>query len=116
MTVMRTFLLASLCVTRPPLLAAQRPAIAPAPSVLFQRAEPAAPSPSPTPTYWKEGALIGGIPLGILGFALANGLCGSGDGGSGDHCTLAGLGGAAFGFLTGAVVGSLIGGQIPKHE
>jgi hypothetical protein len=66
------------------------------------------------PTHWKEGALIGGLAMG-LGFAyLADGFCRSSD-------TIDGCGGALpAGFLIGGILGgftgALIGGQFPKDE
>jgi hypothetical protein len=65
-------------------------------------------------TYWKEGALMVGIPSAIFGAALGSGMCGMDDS-VGKDCTLSGL---AFGAVlggVGAITGTLIGGQIGKH-
>lgn len=98
-------------------LTAQRAMIAPRASVLFTPAS-APTEPAPVhPTYWKEGALLGGIPLGLAGYFLASGLCEQDDtAGGGKNCGLAGLGGAVLGFFIGAIPGALIGGQIEKNE
>ncbi len=97
-------------------LAAQQAAIAPRASVLFAATpSPAADPVTPRATYWKEGALLGGVPMGIAGYLLVSGLCDQDDSaGGGQHCGLKGLGGAVVGFLIGAVPGALIGGQIQK--
>lgn len=64
------------------------------------------------PTHWKEGALIGGLSLG-LGFAfLADGLCRSSDSG---RCGGATTGGFVLGGVIGGVIGALVGGQFPKE-
>ena len=59
-------------------------------------------------TYWLEGGLIGGVVMGVFTIGLA----GLGEG----HTSTAGH---AMAFLIGASVGfpvgSLIGGQFPKH-
>ena len=96
-------------------LAAQQASLRPRPSSLF--AMPAAGSdPSPaTPTYWKTGALVGGTIVGVTGAFVMNGLCHMDDADA-KGCGLAMLGGAALGFLIGAVPGALIGGQIHRSE
>ena len=63
------------------------------------------------PTHWKEGALIGGLSLGVGLAFLVDGLCRSSD--SGD-CGGATTGGFLLGGVIGGVIGALIGGQIPK--
>jgi hypothetical protein len=66
------------------------------------------------PTRWKEGALVGGVAMGI-GLALfLDAFCRSGDSGAdcGGASTAGFLGGAVLGGLTGM----LIGGQFPKDE
>jgi hypothetical protein len=95
---------------------AQVAELRPAPSVLF-RAEPTpeaqVDSLNIPPTYWKEGALVGGAILGVTGAVLMHGLCGM-DGP--DNCGGALIGGAILGFFLGAIPGALIGGQFPKSE
>ncbi len=89
----------------------------PAPSSLFR-----APMTSPATdtlhlprTYWKEGALIVGIPSAIFGGALGIGLCHFSDTPGGKNCTLPALGMAAFIGGLGAITGALIGGQFDRH-
>jgi hypothetical protein len=105
-------------------LAAQVPASAipgPAPSVLFM------PNPitfdqvslrdsvidSIPPTQWKTGMLIGagvgGAGLGILTYALCEGLSETDE-----SCLKPALLGSAAGAAIGGVVGALIGGQVSK--
>ena len=95
---------------------AQVTELGPAPSVLFL-AEPVqtleTDSLNLAPTYWKEGALVGGVIVGAFGAYLYHGLCGM-DGP--DNCGGALVGGAILGFLIGAIPGALIGGQFPKSE
>ena len=67
--------------------------------------------PTPPPTYWLEGGLIGGIGLGVLSAYESGGLCESSDGCIAGRVTV-GIRGAALGFT----VGALIGGQFPKHN
>jgi hypothetical protein len=63
------------------------------------------------PTHWKEGALIGGLALGVGGAVLAVSLCGSSDTG---NCGGVTAGGFLVGAVIGGVSGALIGGQFPK--
>ena len=61
-------------------------------------------------TYWLEGAAIGAVVLGVtshLGYrAVAASLCtGSDAGGCNDYRTHVTVGGAAVGFLVGALIG-----------
>jgi hypothetical protein len=64
------------------------------------------------PTHWKEGALVGGVVVGI-GFALwFDAFCRSMEGGS--DCGGASTGGFLLGGVLGGLTGMLIGGQIPK--
>jgi hypothetical protein len=65
------------------------------------------------PTYWKEGALVGGIVSGIFFAWLAHGLC-TYDDGSNRNCGLQLVGGAVFGGGLGFGLGGLVGGQFPK--
>jgi hypothetical protein len=66
------------------------------------------------PTHWKEGALIGGVSLGLGMAVLASGVCRNWDGGGdcGGTFTL----GLLAGGVLGGLVGALIGGQFPKAE
>ena len=70
--------------------------------------------PSPPPTHWLEGGLIGGVIVGALGVTLAEGLCGLSD--SQASCGGAGIRGALVGGSLGFCIGALIGGQVPKHK
>jgi hypothetical protein len=105
----RRLLLLSLLVGGP--LAAQRipPPLAAAPA----RVPYAAQRPTPPPTYWLEGAVIGAAGLGVLASTFAAGMCGLDDRGGG--CAGARLGGAVIGASLGFTIGGLIGGQIPKR-
>jgi F0F1-type ATP synthase membrane subunit c/vacuolar-type H+-ATPase subunit K len=69
-------------------------------------------------TYWLEGALLAGIPLGLLGAALGGGLCGDPDspGGGSAPCWDDALLGLVSGVGVGASLGGLIGGLIKKPE
>lgn len=64
------------------------------------------------PTHWKEGALIGGLSLGVGLAFLADGLCRSSD--SGGSCGGATTGGFLLGGVLGGFIGALVGGQFPK--
>lgn len=97
---------------------AQRPLVRPSASLLFRPTE-ATGAPADTlnvsRTYWKEGALIVGIPSAIFGGALGSGLCGMDESSSGKNCALSAL---AFGVVlggVGAITGALIGGQFERH-
>jgi hypothetical protein len=65
------------------------------------------------PTHWKEGALIGGVSLGLGLALLADGLCRSSD--SGGSCGGATTGGFLLGGVLGGIIGALVGGQFPKE-
>jgi hypothetical protein len=105
-------------------LAAQAPESAipgPAPSVLFTPNPISFDQVSPQdsvldsipPTQWKTGMLIGvgvgGAGLGILSYALCEGLSETDE-----SCLRPALLGAAAGAVIGGIVGALIGGQVPK--
>ena len=96
-------------------LAAQQSALRPRPSSLF--VPPVVPTDSVPSheTYWKTGALVGGIPSAIFGGALGLGLCGMDDSaGGGSSCAGAAIGmGLLLGGI-GAITGALIGGQFEK--
>jgi hypothetical protein len=106
-------------------LAAQRSLQGPAPSMLFGygpvggvKSLAAGPSDSLKqqirPTYWKEGALIGGALGALLGAAAGHGLCEGGDEAT-KHCTGALVLGGVFGAALVAIPGALIGGQFSKE-
>jgi hypothetical protein len=63
------------------------------------------------PTHWKEGALIGGLALGLGLAVLADALCRSSDSGG---CGGATTGGFLLGGVLGGFIGALVGGQFPK--
>ena len=68
-------------------------------------------------TYWLEGALIGGIPLALLGVTLGAALCADPDSGGGtEPCWDDALLGLVTGFGVGGSLGGLIGGLIKKSE
>ena len=61
-------------------------------------------------TYWLEGGVIGAVVLGVTGYlvenAVANSACSdTGGGGCHDYRTEAVVGGAALGFVIGALIG-----------
>lgn len=97
-------------------LAAQQAALRPRPSSLFVSPPVATDSVKLAPTYWKEGAIVGGVIAGALGAVAMTGLCEMDESASGCNVGLAAIGGAAIGFLIGAIPGALIGGQIHKSE
>ena len=65
------------------------------------------------PTHWKEGALIGGLSVGLGLAFLADGLCRSSD--SGGSCGGAATVGFVVGGVIGGLIGALVGGQFPKE-
>ena len=64
------------------------------------------------PTYWKEGAIAGGVALGLLGAVFGAGICAYSE--TERNCTGATLVGLFGGGLIGGTLGALIGGQFPK--
>ena len=99
----------------PAFLQGQQASLAPHPSVLFVPpwTEAGAAPATLTRTYWKEGAIALGVPMGMLGALALHGLCEDSET-SHPNCTGAAVGGAVFGFFLGAVPGALIGGQFKK--
>jgi hypothetical protein len=68
-------------------------------------------------TYWLEGALLGGISLGLLGAAVGGGFCADADSPAGSGpCWDDVFLGLAAGIGTGASFGGLIGGLFKKPE
>jgi hypothetical protein len=66
------------------------------------------------PNHWLSGGLIGAALLGVVGVALAAGLC---DDDSGvDSCAGPIAGTALLGVGLGFTIGALVGGQIPKDS
>ena len=63
-------------------------------------------------TYWKEGALIGAIAIGVAGILIANRICGDSD--DSDHCSTGKFGGAAIGAGVGFGLGALVGSRFRK--
>lgn len=119
-------LLGTLLFVVPATASAQRPAgLMPHPSPLFavrldRRAAPfnsdatdgTRIDPIP-PTHWQEGAIVGGVVVGLLGASIAGGLCGMSEV-SDTNCTGSTIAGFFVGALVGGSVGALIGGQFPK--
>ena len=97
--------------------AAQTAPIRPASSALFRPAAVVARSDTLhlPKTYWKEGALIVGIPSAIFGGALGIGLCHYSETPGEKNCILPALGLAAFMGGLGAITGALIGGQFERE-
>jgi len=115
-----TTLIALASIALVPPLAAQDPVWGPRASVLLLPAPPRPPIfplhlSGPAPTYWQEGALIGGL-LGALGGALlGNGLCTDADT-PGQSCTFSTVGGGVLGAVILGVPAALIGGAFSKHR
>jgi len=110
-------LLAGAAIARP--LAGQASAFRPHPSPLYsvaltEAALPAADTLNLPKTYWKEGALMVGIPTAMLGAYGGYGLCGMDESSDPPNCALAAVGGALVGGLIGATTGALIGGLFLK--
>jgi len=64
-------------------------------------------------TYWKEGALVGGVIGAVGGAWLGHGLCEDSEE-LGKNCTGSLLLGGLFGAVLLAIPGALVGGQFPK--
>ena len=122
---MRAALLVFSLVALPVPLSAQLPLPRPAPSMLFgygpvNGVKSWATEPSDSlrqqirPTYWKEGALIGGALGAVLGAAAGYGLCEAGDEAT-KHCTGNLVLGGVFGAALVAIPGALLGGQFSKE-
>jgi len=64
-------------------------------------------------SYWAEGGGIGAAVLGVLGIAVAAGLCSDSE----THSSCFGpvVGSALLGAGVGFTVGALVGGRFPKH-
>ncbi len=117
MTLRNLVLVAALATLLPAAASAQQPRVRPSASVLFRPAPVAAASDTlhlPR-TYWKEGALIVGIPSALFGGAVGVGLCGLNESGNDSSCVGAPIGMAIFFGALGAITGALIGGQFNKQ-
>ena len=97
-------------------LAAQQFELRPRPSPLFAPRSAGSDTAHVASTYWKEGALIGGIPMAILGGIAGADLCEWADGTGNDNCVVATVGTALLSGLVGGIVGGLIGAQFHKPE
>ncbi len=64
------------------------------------------------PTYWKEGALIGGLTGAVALAVLVTAFCEDSE--TADSCGGTTVGGALVGAVLLGVPGALIGGQFPK--
>jgi hypothetical protein len=82
------------------------------PLTVFPRSDRFAVSAHPE-HYAEEGAIIGGVSLGVAAAIIGAILC---DDLGGSGCSSAMLGGAVVGGLVGAVVGGLIGATISKDS
>jgi hypothetical protein len=71
--------------------------------------------PSIRPTYWKEGAVIGGILGGALGVLAGGGLCGQSEEPN-KHCAGSMILGGMVGALLLGIPGALVGGLFPKRS
>jgi hypothetical protein len=98
--------------------AAQHLQLRPSASVLFRPGEVVARADTLhlPKTYWKEGALITGIPSAVFGGALAYGFCGYDSGGGKENCLPGVIGAAAFFGVIGAIPGAMIGALFDKPE
>jgi hypothetical protein len=67
------------------------------------------------PTYWKEGAIVGGILGGALGALAGGGFCGQSDAPH-KNCTGSTILGGMAGALILRIPGALIGGLFPKRQ
>lgn len=79
--------------------------------------QPLAPSGVPAsihPTFWKEGALVGGILGGALGALAGSGLCGQSEEPN-KNCTGSTILGGMVGALILGIPGALVGGLFPKR-
>lgn len=65
------------------------------------------------PTYWKEGALVGGVLGGLGGALLGNAICTQTERPD-KNCTGTTVIGAVLAAAILAIPGALIGGQFPK--
>lgn len=66
------------------------------------------------PTYWKAGAIAGGVVVGLLGATFGGGMCAYAD--QRQNCTGATIGGLLMGGVVGASLGALLGGLFHKPE
>jgi hypothetical protein len=65
------------------------------------------------PTYWKEGALVGGLLGGLGGAFLGAAICRNSEVAD-KNCTWSSVGGGLISGLVLAIPGALIGGQMHK--
>lgn len=65
-------------------------------------------------TYWKEGAVVGGLVLGIGTFVAAYLICG--DLSDQGNCARDAAGAGAIMLVAGGITGALIGGAIEQKE
>jgi len=113
-----SLLVIALLFTVPGTAMAQASHMRPAPSPLFRAAPPQGASADTLnlpKTYAKEGALIGGIPMLVIGGVVGRGLCGMDESSDPPNCALAAVGGALVGATIGAITGALIGGSIERE-
>jgi hypothetical protein len=65
-------------------------------------------------TYWQEGAIAGGVIVGLLGAAFIGGMCSYSE--TSQNCNGATIGGLVMGAAVGGSVGALLGGQFHKPK
>ena len=117
MTLRNLVLIGALTSLIPTVASSQATPPRPAASVLFRPVADAATSDTlhlPR-TYWKEGALIGGIPAALFGLLYVGPEFCRFSEDPDYNCTLGTLASGILLGATGAFVGLMIGGQFPKE-
>jgi hypothetical protein len=103
----------------PAVVEGQSSAFRPHASVLFEVAPPlpaAVDTLNLPKTYWKEGALIGGIPMLVFGGLAGRELCETSESADPPNCALATFGTALIFGAMGGVAGAMVGGLFEKES